>query len=54
MANDLIGLSFYTVSEQYKKKFITLHSHLQFEHHPIRKLIDEFRKWMEEFIKEKS
>jgi anaerobic ribonucleoside-triphosphate reductase len=26
---------------------------LQFEHHPIRKLLDEFRKWLEEYIREK-
>jgi hypothetical protein len=25
LTNDLIGLSFYTVSDQYKRKFLTLH-----------------------------
>lgn len=55
MTNDLIGLSFYSVSEQYKRKFLTLHSHLQqFDHHPIRKFMDEFRKWLDEFMKEKN
>lgn len=51
---DLIGLSFYRCSDQYKRKFITLHQHFQFEHHPLRKLMDEFRRWLlESYIKEK-
>lgn len=50
---DLIGLSFYGVSDQYKRKFLTLHQHFQFDHHPLRKLMDEFRKWLESFIKDK-
>lgn len=54
MQHDLIGLSFYGVSDAYKRKFITVHSHLQFDHHPIRKLMDEFRKWFDHFIKEKQ
>ena len=53
ITNDLIGLTFYEVSDQYKKKFLTLHQHFQFEHHPIRKLMEEFRKWLESFIKDK-
>lgn len=27
MTNDIIGLSFYQVSEAYRKKFLTLYSH---------------------------
>ena len=54
MQHDLIGLTFYGVSDAYKRKFITLHSHLQFDHHPIRKLMDEFRKWFDHFIKDKQ
>jgi hypothetical protein len=54
MQHDLIGLSFYGVSDAYKRKFITVHSHLQFDHHPIRKLMDYFRKWFEHFIKDKQ
>ena len=54
MQHDLIGLTFYGVSDAYKRKFITVHSHLQFDHHPIRKLMDFFRKWIEHFIKDKQ
>jgi hypothetical protein len=54
MQHDLIGLTFYGVSDAYKRKFITLHSHLLFDHHPIRKLMDEFRKWFDHFIKDKQ
>lgn len=53
MTIDLIGLAFYGVSDEYRRKFLTIHAHLQFEHHPIRKLLDEFRKWLEDFLKEK-
>lgn len=53
MIIDLIGLTFYGVSDEYRRKFITIHAHLQFEHHPIRKLLDVFRKWLEDFLKEK-
>ena len=53
LTNDMIGLTFYLVSDQYKRKFLTLHSHFQFEHHPIRKLMEEFRKWLESFVKNK-
>lgn len=53
LTNDLIGLTFYQVSDQYRRKFLTLHTHFQFEHHPLRKLMEEFRKWLETFIKEK-
>ena len=52
--NDLIGLTFYPVSEQYRRKFLTLHQHFQFEHHPLRKLMEEFRKWLiDTYIKDK-
>jgi hypothetical protein len=54
MTSDLIGLTFYEVSDSYKKKFLTIYSHLQFEHHPIRKILDEFRKWLEDYIREKN
>jgi hypothetical protein len=54
LTNDLIGLSFYEVSDQYRRKFLTLHTHFQFDHHPLRKLMEEYRKWMEHFIKEKQ
>ena len=54
MQYDLIGLSFYGVSDGYKRKFMTVHSHLLFEHHPIRKLMGEFRNWFERFVKEKQ
>ena len=54
LQHDLIGLSFYEVSEAYKKKFITVLSHLQFDHHPLRKLIDCFRYWLKHFIKDKQ
>ena len=54
LTNDLIGLSFYEVSDQYRRKFLTLHTHFQFDHHPLRKLMEEYRKWMELFIKEKQ
>lgn len=54
LTNDLIGLSFYEVSDQYRRKFLTLHTHFQFDHHPLRKLMEEYRKWMEQFIKEKQ
>lgn len=53
MPMDCIGLSFYHVSDEYKRKFLTIYAHLQFEHHPIRKLLDEYRKWLEDFLKEK-
>jgi hypothetical protein len=42
------------VSDAYKKKFITVLSHLQFDHHPLRKLIDCFRYWLKHFIKDKQ
>jgi hypothetical protein len=51
--HDIIGLCFYETTEQYKLKFQTLLAHLGFDHHPIRKLMDIFRAWIENFIKEK-
>lgn len=54
MAHDLIGLTFYNANGQYKRKFITLHSHFQFDHHPLRKLLEEFKHWLETFIRDKQ
>ena len=55
MQHDLIGLSFYEVSDQYKRKFLTLHSHFTtIEHHPLKRLMEEFRKWLPSYITEKQ
>eukprot|EP00347_Sterkiella_histriomuscorum_P004161 403361523 len=55
MKYDLIGLSFYEVSDLYKKKFLVLYSHFKdHDQFPIRKLMDEYRKWLEDFIFEKQ
>src|SRR3569833_26447 len=41
--DEKIGLNFFTMSDQLKKKILTLHSHLQFDHHPLKKVIQIFR-----------
>ncbi len=51
---DTIGLAFYEINQGYRRKFWTMSSHLQFDHHPIRKLLDEYRRQLEDFIKDKN
>ena len=54
MPQDIIGTGFYSVSDVYKRKFLTLYSHFKFEHHPLRRLLDEFKRWLQGFIIEKQ
>ena len=54
MPQDIIGTGFYSVSDVYKRKFLTLHSHFKFKHHPLRRLLDEFKRWLQGFITEKQ
>lgn len=50
MRHDLIGITFYTISDDYKKRFMVLFSHFvngDLERwFPIRKLLDKFREWI--------
>ena len=51
---DIIGTGFYSVSDVFKRKFLTLHSHFKFDHHPLRRLLEEFKRWLQSFISEKQ
>jgi hypothetical protein len=33
---------------------LTVHSHFQIENQPLRRLLDEFKKWLHAFISEKQ
>lgn len=57
MKYDLIGHTFYEISDSLKKRFMVLYSHFvkdELERFPIRKLIDSYREWIESFIYQKS
>ena len=54
MQTDVIGLSLFSVKDTFKKKLLTLFQHLsQYDNHPIRKLMHEFRLFLENYIKTK-
>jgi hypothetical protein len=54
MQSDIIGLSLFSVKDSFKKKLLTLYSHLTlYDHHPLRKLIQEFRSFLDNYIQTK-
>lgn len=42
-----LGVDLFTITETLKKKILTLYQHLQYEHHPIRKIILFFQSCIE-------
>ena len=51
MSTDIIGLSLFAVKDSFKKKLLTLFSHLTtYDHHPLRKIIQEFRSFLDNYI----
>jgi hypothetical protein len=57
MKDDIIGLSFYTISNDYKRRFSVLYSHFKNDdlgRFPIRKLLEKYREWLENYISDKS
>lgn len=49
-----LGLDFFDPSDVLKKKMLTLHSHLNFDHHPIKRVISVFRDSLLQFISDKK
>lgn len=51
--SDIFGYNFFEVSDILKKKLQTIHSHLKFDHHPIRKIMQAYRGCLEDYIRTK-
>lgn len=55
MQIDVIGLSLFSVKDTFKKKLLTLHTHLSsYEHHPLKKILTEFRIFLDNYIQTKK
>ena len=48
MQTDIIGLSLFSVRDTFKKKLLTLFTHLSsYDHHPLKKIMQSFRTFVE-------
>ena len=55
MQTDIIGLSLFSVRDTFKKKLLTLFTHLSsYDHHPLKKIMQSFRTFVEQYIQSKK